>query len=115
MEDGYVHNLRKIGSRQYSSDEATASAFDRRRRGCSNPVFADCDGANFSGFWEALRKANNLKLALTVRQSIRLPTKNITSVLQPLGQPGEQLQLNGKTSPRRHRLSPEAQRHCSTQ
>ena len=52
----------------------------------SNPFFTDCRvcGANFPGFWEALRKANNLKLAAG-GQTINLPTKNISSVLQPPG------------------------------
>lgn len=87
-EDGYVRAYAKIGGRQYSSDEGNGFDVIVDGETYSNPFFTDCRacGANFSGFWEALRKANNLKLAAG-GQTVNLPTRNITSVLQPLGSP----------------------------
>lgn len=78
-EDSYVRAYAKIGGRQYRL------RCDRRRRDLQLSFFTDCRicGANFPNFWEALRKANNLKLAAG-GQTINLPTQNITTVLQPL-------------------------------
>lgn len=87
-EDGYVRAYASIGGQQYSSDEG--NGFDVIVDGdtYSNPFFTDCRacGANFPGFWEALRKANNLKLAVG-GQTVNLPTQNINTVLQPLYSP----------------------------
>ncbi len=85
-EDGYVRAYASIGGRQYSSDEGNGFDVIVDGETYSNPFFTDCRvcGTNFPGFWEALRKANNLKLAAGGR-TVNLPTKNISSVLQPLG------------------------------
>lgn len=87
-EDGHVRAYATISGKQYSSEEG--SGFDVIVDGetYSNPFFTDCRvcGANFPGFWESLRNANNLKLAAG-GQTVNLSTKNISSVLQPLGSP----------------------------
>lgn len=51
----------------------------------SNPFFTDCHvcGANFPGFWAALRNANNLQISAEGK-TVKLPTKNLSQVLQPL-------------------------------
>ncbi|MDH4567192.1 hypothetical protein E8E95_10925 [Pseudomonas sp. BN414] len=87
-EDGYVRAHASIGGRQYSSDEGNGFDVIVDGETYSNPFFTDCRvcGTNFPGFWEALRKANNLKLAAG-GQTVNLPTKSISSVLQPLGSP----------------------------
>lgn len=87
-EDGYVRAYAIIGGRQYSSDKSNGFDVIVDGETYSNPFFTDCRvcGANFPGFWAALRKANNLKLAAG-GQTVNLPTKNISSVLQPLGSP----------------------------
>ena len=50
----------------------------------SNPFFTDCHacGANFPGFWAALRKANNLQISAEGK-TVKLPTKNLKKVLLP--------------------------------
>ena len=87
-EDGYVPAHAQNGGPQYSADEGNGFDVIVDGETYSNPFFTDCRacGANFSGFWEALRKANNLKLPAD-GQTANLPTKNITSVLHPLGSP----------------------------
>ncbi len=52
----------------------------------SNPFFTDCRACsqNFQVFWKALRKANNLQLSAG-GSTVKLPTKNLNQVLQPLG------------------------------
>ncbi|WP_116426022.1 hypothetical protein [Pseudomonas citronellolis] len=74
-----------ITGKQYSSDKG--DGFDVIVDGTtySNPFFTDCHvcGANFSGFWAALRKANNLQISAEGK-TVKLPTKNLKKVLLPL-------------------------------
>ncbi|HEP9385827.1 TPA: hypothetical protein VDV57_001521 [Pseudomonas aeruginosa] len=74
-----------ITGKQYSSDKG--DGFDVIVDGTtySNPFFTDCHvcGANFSGFWAALRKANNLQISAEGK-IVKLPTKNLKKVLLPL-------------------------------
>ncbi|HCE9893660.1 TPA: hypothetical protein NH521_001234 [Pseudomonas aeruginosa] len=74
-----------ISGKQYSSNDD--GGFDVIVDGTaySNPFFTDCHvcGNNFPGFWAALRKANNLQLSAEGR-TVKLPTKNLSKVLQPL-------------------------------
>lgn len=84
-EDGYISAHASIGGRQYSSqDDAGFDVIVDGER-YSNPFFTNCRvcGANFPGFWEALRKANNLKL-VAGGITVNLPAKNIANVLKPL-------------------------------
>ncbi|WP_312956686.1 hypothetical protein [Pseudomonas songnenensis] len=87
-EDGYVRAYASIGGRQYSSEEGIG--FDVIVDGeiYNNPFFTDCRvcGANFPGFWEALRQTNHLKL-VAGGMTINLPTKSIANALRPLGSP----------------------------
>ncbi|MEN1415844.1 hypothetical protein AAIG96_28650 [Pseudomonas aeruginosa] len=74
-----------IAGRQYSSNDDIG--FDVIVDGTtySNPFFTDCHvcGANFPGFWAALRKANNLQVSAEGK-TVKLPTKNLSQVLLPL-------------------------------
>lgn len=74
-----------IAGKQYSSDNS--SGFDVVVDGVrySNPFFTDCHvcGANFPGFWDALRNANNLQISAEGK-TLKLPTKNLKKVLFPL-------------------------------
>ncbi|AYW72324.1 hypothetical protein N0002_07080 [Pseudomonas aeruginosa] len=73
-----------ITGKQYSSDKG--DGFDVIVDGTtySNPFFTDCHvcGANFPGFWAALRKANNLQISAEGK-TVKLPTKNLKKVLLP--------------------------------
>lgn len=73
-----------IAGKQYSSE---GEGFNVIVDGTtfSNPFYTDCHvcGANFPGFWTALRKANNLQLSAGGK-TVKLPTKNLPQVLQPL-------------------------------
>lgn len=74
-----------IAGKQYSSSDDIG--FDVIVDGVfySNPFFTDCHacGSNFPGFWAALRRANNLQLSAEGK-TVKLPTKNLSEVLQPL-------------------------------
>ncbi|MDG9853648.1 hypothetical protein N5C93_24815 [Pseudomonas nitroreducens] len=74
-----------IAGKQYSSNDDIG--FDVIVDGTtySNPFFTDCHacGSNFPGFWAALRKANNLQISAEGK-TVKLPTKNLSQVLQPL-------------------------------
>ncbi|MGU1440777.1 hypothetical protein ACSEOI_02240, partial [Pseudomonas aeruginosa] len=83
-EDGYVRAYASIGGQQYSSTEGNGFDVIVDGETYSNPFFTDCRacGANFPGFWEALRKANNLKLAAG-GQTVNLPTKSKRTGITP--------------------------------
>ncbi|MBB1606106.1 MULTISPECIES: hypothetical protein [unclassified Pseudomonas] len=83
--EGAVSAYATIAGRQYSSNDDIG--FDVIVDGTtySNPFFTDCHvcGANFPGFWAALRKANNLQVSAEGK-TVKLPTKNLSQVLLPL-------------------------------
>ncbi|KSC58724.1 hypothetical protein [Pseudomonas aeruginosa] len=74
-----------VAGKQFSSNDDVG--FDVIVDGTtySNPFFTDCHacGSNFPGFWAALRKANNLQLSAEGK-TVKLPTKNLAQVLEPL-------------------------------
>lgn len=87
-EDGYISAYADIAGKAYSSDQE--GGFDVIVDGIhySNPFFTDCRAcaANFPGFWDALRKANNLQINAEGK-TVKLPTKNIGQILRPLEHP----------------------------
>jgi hypothetical protein len=84
-EEGAVAAYATINGVDYSSDGEPSFDVIVDGEVYSNPFYTDCHvcGANFPGFWEALRKANNLKLSAGGK-TVVLPTKNIAQVLKPL-------------------------------
>ncbi|MBB4868275.1 hypothetical protein HNP46_007198 [Pseudomonas nitritireducens] len=84
-DDQAVKAYASIRGKEYSSE--SEQGFDVIVDGTtfSNPFFTDCRacGANFPGFWAALRKVNNLQISAN-GQTVKLPTKNIAKVLRPL-------------------------------
>lgn len=84
-DDQAVRAYASIAGQEYSSEEG--EGFDVIVDGTtySNPFFTDCHacGANFPGFWAALRRANNLQLSAEGK-TVKLPTKNLSQTLQPL-------------------------------
>lgn len=83
-----VQAFATIAGKAYTSGEE--GSFDVIVDGVaySNPFYTDCHvcAQNFPSFWKALRNANNLQLTADGK-TIKLPTKNLKTVLLPLDSP----------------------------
>jgi hypothetical protein len=84
-EDRYISAYATIAGKEYSSEDDVG--FDVTIDGdhYSNPFFTDCHvcGANFPGFWSALRSANNLRISAEGK-TVNLSAQNIKKTLLPL-------------------------------
>ena len=82
-----VRAYASIAANEYASKDAAGVGFDVIVDGAkySNPFETNCNAcsASFPAFWSALRNANNLQIS-AAGQTVKLPTKNIKTVLLAL-------------------------------